>query len=117
MRSSILFFLIPVAALEEVHTAGSAATGQLCCNSGVPDPSGTCTKMQLNSYACESFRGNVEKAHRGDPGRKNGCDNEILSGLFPIGREVKAFVKGSTNTIPLKTPRGDTVLAFIGCAK
>lgn len=141
MHSHLLFFLIPAAVLGEVFSAGVAATGPLCCTNGIPDDSQTCKKLGLNSYAviptfsftsetpeknkeltffsmqCESVRRNDEKAHPEDPGRKNGCDNKLLEGLFPFGRDVKAVVPRSTNTVELgPTSKGNTMFAFIGCA-
>ncbi|KAK1948761.1 hypothetical protein LY78DRAFT_709556 [Colletotrichum sublineola] len=61
MRFSLLFVLGPVAVLSDFLSSGlPPKTGQLCCSrEGVADPSGTCKKAGLNSFACESIRGNA----------------------------------------------------------
>ncbi|KAK1971590.1 hypothetical protein LY78DRAFT_711588 [Colletotrichum sublineola] len=121
MRSSILFFLAPLAVLCDefagTQSAGDPATVPLCCSrEGVADPSGTCKAMGLNSFACESFRRNDDRAQPLDPGPEDGCDNGRLE-LFPVGRDVKAFVADSKDKIKLgPSSEGDIFFAFIGCA-
>ncbi|KAK2054437.1 hypothetical protein LY76DRAFT_473225, partial [Colletotrichum caudatum] len=78
--------------------SGKAKTGPFCCNQGPPDPSGTCRGMGLNSYACESLRENNERSVAGDPDSRGGWDNGSLE-LFPVGRDVKGFVAGSTDSV------------------
>ncbi|EHA51098.1 hypothetical protein MGG_17227 [Pyricularia oryzae 70-15] len=116
MRYSILI-LAPTIVLGQIFSsAGEPATGPLCCNRGVVDTSGTCKSLNLNAYACESIRSNSAKAVAGDPDSKSGCDNGVFE-LFPVGRDVKAFVPNSGDTIKLgPSSLGDAFTAFIGCA-
>ncbi|KAK1995211.1 hypothetical protein LX36DRAFT_582863 [Colletotrichum falcatum] len=124
MRFSILFFLAPAAVLGDkfipaTFSGGDPTTGPLCCNQGTADPSGTCQAMGLNAYACESFRLNDSKDLEPffEGGNKGGCDNPVVSGQYPVGRDVKGFVASSKDTINLGANAiEDTYLGFIGCA-
>ncbi|KAK2000939.1 hypothetical protein LX36DRAFT_679314 [Colletotrichum falcatum] len=125
MRCSLLFFLAPAAVLcldyyvPVTYRAGNPATGPLCCNrEGTPDPSGTCKGLGLNAYACESFRLNNAPAQDGDPDDKGGCDNGLITELFPVGRDVKGFVAESRGKIKMgPSSTNVTYWAFIGCAE
>ncbi|KAK1990355.1 hypothetical protein LX36DRAFT_592753 [Colletotrichum falcatum] len=120
MRYSI-FFLAPVAVLSAVvpgpASGGDPQTGGLCCTrNGVADPSGTCKAMGLDSFACNSIAKNDDPAFSGESSPKGGCDKPEVA-AFPVGRDVKGFVAGSKDTIPVgPDPRGQTFNAFIGCA-
>ncbi|KAK1960089.1 hypothetical protein LY78DRAFT_530291, partial [Colletotrichum sublineola] len=114
--NSFLFFLAPAVVLCQ-ESAGLPQTGPFCCTrEGVADPSGTCKAMGLNSFACESFAKNSDKAFAGDSTPKGGCDKPELA-AFPVGRDVKGFVADSTDKIPVgPDPNGFTFTAWIGCA-
>ncbi|KAK1978176.1 hypothetical protein LZ30DRAFT_825203 [Colletotrichum cereale] len=96
-------------------------TGGLCCDEGIPDPSGTCKALNLNSYGCYGLSNG-----EGLPGQTAGCDLSKEDG-FPIGRKVEAFVPGSgdgtvkkviewTIARPFRGHAGDNMVGFIGCA-
>ncbi|KAK1984507.1 hypothetical protein LZ30DRAFT_431619 [Colletotrichum cereale] len=111
MRSFLLLLLAPVAVLsDDFDQFAEPATGNICCDSGITDPSGTCKGMNLNSYTCINLF-NDQGALPGAFNSKGGCDR---SPPFPIGRQVKAFVPGAVKK-PLAA--GDNAVGFIGCAE
>ncbi|KAK1990608.1 hypothetical protein LX36DRAFT_620485 [Colletotrichum falcatum] len=103
MRYSLVFFLVPAIVSAQRPTKPvpvTPQTGGLCCSStGIPDPSGTCAKAQLNSYCCSA-----------NPNWTNGgCDGLGVIG-FPIGRNVLSFPPGGNDGSVCGT------FGFVGCA-
>ncbi|KAK1993208.1 hypothetical protein LX36DRAFT_661724 [Colletotrichum falcatum] len=84
----------------------TVATGQLCCDSGIPDPTGTCKGKNLNSYCC---------SNRGNDGNdiEGGCDNLIR---FNVGRDVMMQAGNSPQCNFTGADSGATYFGFIGCA-
>ncbi|KAK1985330.1 hypothetical protein LZ30DRAFT_649929 [Colletotrichum cereale] len=112
MRSFLLLLLAPVAVLSfDFDQFATPATGEICCDAGIADPSGTCKGMNLNAYGCI----NLENDGDAEPGAftgKGGCDRSPTT--FPTGRNVKAFVP-----VEVRKSLGgnDTAVGFIGCAE
>ncbi|KAK2003004.1 hypothetical protein LX36DRAFT_188728 [Colletotrichum falcatum] len=105
MRYLPIFLLAPVA-LAEVFVK-TPVTGGICCDSGVADPTETCSKKGLNAYCCSS--------RRNDYPLSGGCDRLVK---FTIGREVLAYAEGPTcNATTYTGSREDTIVGFIGCAE
>ncbi|KAK1976805.1 hypothetical protein LZ30DRAFT_733637 [Colletotrichum cereale] len=114
MRSFLLLLLVPVTVFSFDFTGYSTPElGNLCCDQGIADPSGTCKAMNLNAYGCSDIA-NDGRAVPGADGSRGGCDRVPQ---FPIGRNVLGFVEGSGNGT-VKKPLGgnDNLVGFIGCA-
>ncbi|KAK1988260.1 hypothetical protein LZ30DRAFT_683988 [Colletotrichum cereale] len=111
MRSFLLLLLAPVAVLSvDVFDFATPTTGQICCDHGAQDPSGTCKTMGLNAYGCLNFA-NDESAEFGDSSGLGGCDRLVD---FKVGCNVFGFAEN----VPVKKPLsdGNTIVGFIGCA-
>ncbi|KAK1976806.1 hypothetical protein LZ30DRAFT_733639 [Colletotrichum cereale] len=120
MRSFLLFLLAPVAVLSKDNTQFAIPTkGEVCCDAGIADPSGTCKGMGLNAYGC------CDIANDQDDFPLAGCDR---TPQYPTGRKVEGFVAGSGDgrvSRIISGPRrgnmigslGDNFVGFIGCAE
>ncbi|KAK2000568.1 hypothetical protein LX36DRAFT_654288 [Colletotrichum falcatum] len=106
MRRHLAILLLAPAALAVVDVK-KPTTGQICCDHGVEDPTGTCSSQGLNAYCCSD--------RQNDNPYSGGCD---YFARFKVGRDVLSFadVPACNVSIPVLIGDPTIIVGFVGCA-
>ncbi|KAK1957329.1 hypothetical protein LY78DRAFT_592566 [Colletotrichum sublineola] len=80
-----------------LYILATSVVAEVCCNSGIEDPSGRCKDRFLDAFCCTNIGRDADSG--------SGCDGFAE---FPTGRKVVDLVTSSTC-------KSGTISGFIGC--